>query len=141
MRNELKHLTSISIAALAATYSSQSPPIKNDELNGGRTPQEERIQQRRIKNQLEASNSKDNNDSTFEDPDQAEEDRKEENETVAIEDVAPPEEQSVEEPTTTPPPPSLPLTSLQKLEAVYGTALHLDNGTQIDGGFADGKMW
>ena len=39
------------------------------------------------------------------------------------------------------PPSSLPPASRQKLEAVYGTALHLDDGTQLDGGFANNKLW
>ena len=54
----------------------------------------------------------------------------------------PPEEQRVEEPAAVkiPSPPPLPLTSLQKLEAVYGTALHHDNGIQLDGGIADNKL-
>ena len=47
-----------------------------------------------------------------------------------IEDVTPPEEQKTEDlaaviPST---PPSLPMTSLQELEVVYGTAFHLNNG-------------
>ena len=36
---------------------------------------------------------------------------------------------------------TLPLTSLQKFEAVYGTTLHHDDGTQLDGGFTDDKLW
>ena len=56
--------------------------------------------------------------------------------------VAPPVEQRAEElaAATTPPQTILPLTFLQKLEAVYGTALHHSNGTQFDGDIADNKL-
>ena len=67
--------------------------IDYSELNRGRTPQEERIQQQRVNNQLEASESKDNDDSIFVDPDQAEDNKKEkEVEVREIIDDAPPEE-------------------------------------------------
>ena len=39
-----------------------------------------------------------------------------------------------------PPPLTLPLASLRKLEAVYGTALHYDDGIQLDRGFANDKL-
>ena len=42
--------------------------------------------------------------------------------------------------TMTPPQPTLPLTSLQKLEVVYSTVLHHNDGTQLDGGFANNKL-
>ena len=51
------------------------------------------IHKRKVNNQLEARESKDDKDSTLEDPNQAEEDRKEEDdEIVAILNVAPSEE-------------------------------------------------
>ena len=42
---------------------------------------------------------------------------------------------------TTPPQPTLPLTSLQKLDAAYGTALNHNDGTQLDGNITDNKLW
>ena len=39
-----------------------------------------------------------------------------------------------------PTPPILTLTSLQKLEAVYGAVLHHDDRTQLDRGFVDDKL-
>ena len=42
---------------------------------------------------------------------------------------------------TTPPQPALPQTSLQKLEAAYGAALHHNDATQFDGGIANDKPW
>ena len=43
--------------------------------------------------------------------------------------------------TMIPPPLTLPLNSLQKLETVYSTVLHHDNGTHLDCGFSDNKLW
>ena len=39
------------------------------------------------------------------------------------------------------PPPTQPLTSLQKLGAMYGTAIHHDNGTQLESGITEDKLW
>ena len=57
--------------------------------------------------------------------------------------VKPPVEQRAEElsAATIPLQPTLPLTSLQKLEAAYGTALYHKDGTQLDGGITNGKLW
>ena len=41
----------------------------------------------------------------------------------------------------TPPQPTLPQTSLQKLEAAYGAAIHHNDGKQLDGDIADNKPW
>ena len=119
-------------------------PINYDTLNGGRTLQEERIHKRRINNQLEVAEINNDDDSTFADPDQAEEDEEEEEqETVGTKTDAPSEDQRAQEPAVVmiPPPSILPLTSLQKLEAVYGTVLHHDNRTQLDRDFVDDKLW
>ena len=40
----------------------------------------------------------------------------------------------------TPPQPTLPLTFPQRLEAVYGTALHHNDGAQLNGDIADDKL-
>ena len=118
-------------------------PINYDALIGGKNPRKERIHKKRTNNQLEATESDNDDDSTFADPDQAEEDKeKEEQETVRTKINVPPEEQRAEEPLAAmiPPPPAQPLTSLQKLEVVYGTALHHNDGTQLDRGFANDKL-
>ena len=57
---------------------------------------------------------------------------------VKTKNNTPPEEQRLEEPAAViTPPPALSLISLQKLEVVYDTALHHDDGTQPDSNFAN----
>ena len=61
---------------------------------------------------------------------------------TAIVNAAAPEEQRVEDPVAAipPPPPSLLPTVFQKLEVVYGITLLLDDRTQLDGNFGNGKL-
>ena len=105
----------------------------------------ERIRKRLISNQLNAAERTNNeSNSAFAAPDHAGEDKeKEDAETFEAKTVAPLIEQRAEELTaaTTPPQPKLPLTSLQKLETAYGTALHHSNGTHLDGGIANDELW
>ena len=115
------------------------PPLKKRRKKGERTLRSKRIRKRQINNQLDSAESADDDGNpTFADPDHAEED-KEEEETVLEKTVTPLVEQRAEElaAATAPPQPTLSLTSLQKLEALYGTALHYNDGTQLDGGIAN----
>ena len=41
----------------------------------------------------------------------------------------------------TPPPPASPLTSVQKIAVVYGDQIHQNDGTHLDGGVVDDKVW
>ena len=52
-----------------------------------------------------------------------------------------PEEEEMGERDPTSPPPASPLTSAQKIAAVYGDHIHQNDGTHLDGGVVDDKVW
>ena len=52
-----------------------------------------------------------------------------------------PGEDETEEHDPTPPPPASPLTSTQKIAAVYGDQIHQNDGTHLDGGVVDDQEW
>ena len=121
------------MAASAVTYADQPSPTQRSEEEWGEDPRLERFRKRQFNNQLEAGESdNEDEDSTFAYPDHAVENKeKEEAETVKATTTAPPVEQRAVDSAaaTTTPQPTLPQTSLQKLEAAYGAALHHNNGT------------
>ena len=84
-------------------------PLNYNELSGGRTLREESIHKQQVNKQPKASESKYGNNSSFEDPDQAEENREEEEvETEEIVNNSTLEKQWTEEPAAaTPLPPSV----------------------------------